>query len=70
MWTEFGGPQSPESLLDKIRADVAAVEADESRISVVESDDGEPMGSVNFPLTVIPSGGHPPPGAPVSHRTR
>ena len=59
----------PRASSTRIRADVAAVEADESWISVVESDDGEPMGSVNFPLTVIPSGGHPPPGAPVSHRT-
>jgi len=46
LWTELGGPQSRESIPDKIKADVAAVEADESWISVVESDDGEPMGSV------------------------
>ena len=46
MWTELGGPQTLESIPDKIKTDVASVEADESWISVVESDDGEPMGSV------------------------
>jgi RimJ/RimL family protein N-acetyltransferase len=46
MWMELGGPQAPETIPDKIKADVAAVEADESWISVVESDGGEPMGSV------------------------
>lgn len=43
---ELGGPLPREGVPDKLRRDVEAVERDESWIAVIESDDGEPMGSV------------------------
>jgi RimJ/RimL family protein N-acetyltransferase len=46
MTAELGGPQPREGIPDKLREDVAAVEADTSWVCVIESDDGEPMGSV------------------------
>jgi RimJ/RimL family protein N-acetyltransferase len=46
MTGELGGPQPLEEIPPKLRRDVAAVEADRCWISVIESEDGEPMGSV------------------------
>ena len=43
---ELGGPQPKEGIRDKVRQDVAAVERDESWITVIETDDGEAAGSV------------------------
>lgn len=46
MMAELGGPLPREGVPDKLRRDVEAVERDEYWISIVESDEGEPMGSV------------------------
>ena len=46
MNTELGGPQPREEIPAKLAEDVEAAAADVSWISVVESDDGEAMGSV------------------------
>ena len=46
MNTELGGPQPREEIPAKLAEDVAATAADACWISVVESDDGEAMGSV------------------------
>jgi RimJ/RimL family protein N-acetyltransferase len=46
MMAELGGPLPPAGVPDKLQRDVAAVERDEYWVSVVESDEGEPMGSV------------------------
>jgi len=46
MMAELGGPLPKQSVPGKLRRDVAAVERDESWISIIESDDGEDMGSV------------------------
>jgi RimJ/RimL family protein N-acetyltransferase len=57
MTAELGGPQRPEEIPPKLRDDVADVEADRSWISVIESDDGEPMGSVCIWTHTTPEGG-------------
>ena len=46
MMAELGGPLPRDGVPDKLRRDVQAVERDEYWISIVESDDHEPMGSV------------------------
>jgi RimJ/RimL family protein N-acetyltransferase len=46
MTAELGGPQPLEEIEPKLRLDVADVEADRSWISVIESDEGEAMGTV------------------------
>jgi RimJ/RimL family protein N-acetyltransferase len=46
MNTELGGPQPTEEIPGKLAEDVAAVSTDTSWIVVMESDDGEAMGSV------------------------
>ncbi|HVF07701.1 MAG TPA: GNAT family N-acetyltransferase [Actinomycetota bacterium] len=46
MTSELGGPQQHEDMPAKLSDDVAAVERDESWISVVETDDGAVTGSV------------------------
>jgi RimJ/RimL family protein N-acetyltransferase len=46
MTSELGGPQRKEEMPAKLRADVEAVERDESWISVIETDEGEVAGSV------------------------
>ncbi len=46
MMAELGGPLPSDGVPDKLRRDVAAVEGDEYWVSIVESDDREPMGSV------------------------
>lgn len=46
MMAELGGPLPIEGVPGKLRRDVEAVERDESWISIVVRDDGEPMGSV------------------------
>jgi len=46
MMAELGGPLPIDGVPDKLRRDVAAVERDEYWVSIVESDEGEPMGSV------------------------
>ena len=46
MNAELGGPQPREEIPGKLAEDVAAVNTDTSWIVVVESDDGESMGSV------------------------
>jgi RimJ/RimL family protein N-acetyltransferase len=46
MMADLGGPLPKESVPDKLRRDVEAVERDEYWISVIESDDGEAMGTV------------------------
>jgi RimJ/RimL family protein N-acetyltransferase len=46
MTVELGGPQPPEEIEPKLRLDVADVEADRSWISVIESDEGDAMGTV------------------------
>jgi RimJ/RimL family protein N-acetyltransferase len=46
MMAELGGPLPIDGVPDKLRRDVAAVERDEYWVSIVGSDEGEPMGSV------------------------
>ncbi len=46
MMAELGGPLPREGVPDKLRRDVGGVERDECWISVIESDEAEPMGSV------------------------
>jgi len=46
MMTELGGPLPKETIPDKLRSDVAAVQRDESWIAVVTDGAGVPMGSV------------------------
>jgi RimJ/RimL family protein N-acetyltransferase len=59
MMAELGGPLPRKGVPDKLRRDVEAVERDECWISVIESDDGEPMGSVVL-WTVDDEPGEPP----------
>jgi RimJ/RimL family protein N-acetyltransferase len=46
MMAELGGPLPKETIPDKLRSDVAAVQREESWITVVTDDGGVPMGSV------------------------
>ena len=46
MMAELGGPLPKESVPEKLRRDVEAVRRDESWITVIESDDGDAMGTV------------------------
>ena len=46
MTAELGGPQRKDEMPAKLRDDVAAVERDESWISVIETDEGAAVGSV------------------------
>ena len=46
MMAELGGPLPKESVPGKLRRDVEAIRRDESWITVIESDDGEAMGTV------------------------
>ncbi len=46
MTAELGGPQPKEEIPGKVRTDVDAVERDEYWVSVIETDEGEPAGSV------------------------
>jgi RimJ/RimL family protein N-acetyltransferase len=46
MMAELGGPLPIDGVPGKLRRDVAAVERDEYWVSIVESDEGDPLGSV------------------------
>ena len=48
MMAELGGPQAREEIPDKVRRDVASVETDEGWISVIETEDGEDVGSIGM----------------------